>query len=478
MDIKRTQRAFKTYNSFDGGMQEFTSPLVTAYNESPFVSNMDVRRPGILSKTLGYSEVGSGTASGVGKGIGVFDQEDGTHTLLKLHKTQLSKWTGATWSGVVSGFTDNTTDKAEFVNAFLDSDERIYIATGFNDPITFWDGSASGTVSGIYAKHATYFNDQLYLGNVKYNSTEYPYRTIFSTELTDIFNTTTNFFDNIGEPITAMTTYAGNVCYFTENKLSLYDGYSLTQVPGNYGTTSARSVQVSEGRLLWYNRGGVYMYGGADKPVLISRKVQGVIDVIASPTSVAGGLDKYGRYLLYIGDITYNGTSYLDVCLRYDVNLNSWDFLPNRPFGDFALVKSGGTFISYAQDVDNDKVWQVDGSQSLNTGTMASEWQTAKFDVDLPDRMKNFYNVYITFKPQNVSEYVTVKYRLDGDSSWSQVGATNDNVDLSGTDLIKTQKLELPSNVQGKFLQLQFTHSSTTGTFDIYEIKLEFDVLN
>jgi hypothetical protein len=220
------------------------------------------------------------------------------------------------------------------------------------------------------------------------------------------------------------------------------------------------------------------MYGGAGKPQLISRKIQGVIDVISSPTAVAGGLDKYGRYLLYIGDITYSGTAYTDVCLRYDVNLNAWDMLPNRPFGDFTLVKSGGTFISYAQDVDNDKVWQVDGSQGLNGGTTASEWQTPKFDVDLPDRVKNFYNLYISFKPQNVSEYITVKYRLDGDSAWSTIGGTTNNLDLSGTDLIKTTKLVLPANTQGKYLQLQLTHSSITGTFDIYEIKLEFDIFN
>lgn len=475
-NIRRTQRFSKTYRDFSGGVQELTSPLWMQDNESPFATDVDIRKPGILGKSLGYSEAGSGTASGRVKGLGVFEKEDGTYTLLKVHDNDLHSYTGSGWTNLYSPFTSNSTDKATFTNAFLDNEDRIYITTGHNDNLFYYNGSASGSVSNVKAKHMDLFNNRLYLANVKLTSTTYPIRVQYSGLGVDTFDTTNDFFDDVGEPIEGLKTYAGKLHVWTENKLFAYDGYSLTEIPGDYGTKSARSIQIVEGRLLWHNRGGVFMYAGAGLPTLISRKIQGWIDVISSASNVAGGIDSKGRYLLYIGDVTYQGTSYTDVCLRYDVLNNTWEVLLNRPYGVFALQKSGGTYISYAGDVDNDKVWIVDGAQGLNGSTLPSEWQTPKYDAGEPEDQKNFYAVDITYKPQNVATYVTVKYRIDGSSSWSQIGGTTNNIDLSGTDLIKNARLVLPANTAGKFIQLQFTHSSSSSSFEIYEIKLVCDM--
>lgn len=474
----RTKRFFVTYRDFSGGMQELTSPLVVADNESPFISNIQLDKPGVVYKGLGYSEVGSGTASGMVKGTGVFELEDGTNTILKLHTTTLKRWTGSAWSEVANTFTNNSTDKAEFVNAFLDNTDRIYISTGLNDNLFFWNGTASGTVTDVKPKHLELFNNRLYTGNVKLGSTAYPIRIQFSGLGVDTFNTTTDFFDDVGEPITALKTYAGKLYIFTENKLFAYDGYALNEIPGDFGTTSSRSVEIVEGRLLWYNRGGVYMYAGSGVPTLISRKIDGVIRTITAPTSISAGIDEKDRYMLYVGDITYNSTSYSDMCLIYDVINNNWTLRPDSPFGCFVSVKSGGVHQLYAGDVDNDKLWYVNGSQGVNTSTaVASELQTKKFDAGKPEDKKNFWNVFVTFKPTGNAEYLTVKYRLDGASAWSQIGGTNNNIDLSGTDLIKTQELNLPANTQGKLIQFQVTHSSSVGGFDIYEFRIECDIL-
>jgi hypothetical protein len=69
-----------------------------------------------------------------------------------------------------------------------------------------------------------------------------------------------------------------------------------------------------------------------------------------------------------------------------------------------------------------------------------------------------------------------VKYRTDGTGTWNQIGGTNNNIPLTGTDEIKNYELVLPSNVRGKFLQLQFTHSSSVDGFKIYNINLKYDI--
>lgn len=472
----RTKRFFVTYRDFSGGMQELTSPLVLADNESPFLSNVQIDKPGTIYKSLGYEAVGTSGSAGAVKGAGVFEQEDGTSTLLKLHTTTLKKWNGASWIEVANTFTNNSTDKGEFVNAYLDNSDRVYVSTGFNDNLFYWDGTTSGTVTDVKTKHLELFNNRLYCGNVKLGVTSYPIRVQFSGLGVDTFDTVNDFFDDVGEPITALKTYASKLHIFTDNKLFVYDGNTLNEVVGDFGTPSARSIQVIEGRMLWYNRNGVYMYAGAGLPVLVSKKVDGVLKVASSPLSVASGIDERGRYVLYIGDVTYGGTSYSDLALIYDVLNNNWTLRPDSPFGVFTTVKSSGSYIIYAGDVDNDKMWKLNNVYTNNGSALASEIQTKKFDAGKPEDIKNFWSVYITYKPSGNSEYLTVKYRLDGDSSWTQIEGTTSNVPLTGTDLIKTEKLEL-SGVQGKWIQLQITHSSSTGGFDIYEIRLECDML-
>lgn len=61
---KRSKRQMAVINDFGGGLQSFTSPFLLQANESPFIENVEVRQPGILTKALGYSQLGSVLSSG------------------------------------------------------------------------------------------------------------------------------------------------------------------------------------------------------------------------------------------------------------------------------------------------------------------------------------------------------------------------------------------------------------------------------
>jgi hypothetical protein len=458
-------------NDFSGGQQDYTSPLYYKANESSLVLNCDIQTPGKLQKTKGYSVVGSIGSSGAIKGIGVHEAEDASGTLVKLHKTTLSKWTGSAWSDIDTSFTNNDTDKAEMVNTYLDDEERLYISSGFNDAVGYYNGTAYAEIANTYAKHIEYYKNRLYLANIKLTTTEYPIRFIWSGIGIDTFNTAQDFSDDAGKPITGLKSYGNYLYVFTEDTVSLFNGYTFTSIPGNYGTTDARSLQNVQGRLIWYNRSGVYMYAGEGIPQLISRKIKGWVDL--APTEVKSSIDTDGRYNLYIGDITYKGVAYTDVCLRYDVLNNAWDVLKDRPFANSCVDKASGVNTVYVGSVDDNTVYKLDDTYQANATDILSTYVTPKLFPSEQENEMTFYRVVITYKPQNVSEYVTIKFRLDGTGSFEQIEQTNGNVSLAGTQDVKVQVLDLPEYTNGKNIEFEISHEGVAN-FEVYDIKCEY----
>lgn len=483
----RTPRAKAKYSDFSGGVQVFTGPLWVKDNETPYCQNIDISRPGELKKALGYTQVGTATGGDSPRGIFTFDREDGSSTLFKLTNNTLSKYENG-WVNVTGGTGFATgIHKIETALMYVNTgtgvgtgadefEERVYISQGLDDTVRYTDGVNIGVVAGVYAKHIEVYKSRIFLGNIKQNNKTYPSRVIVSAISSDDFSEG-DYIDEMGEPITALKAYSGSIFFFSENKLGAYDDYKLQILPGNFGTTNSSTVQEVLGRLIWYNRSGVFLYAGGGLPQKISKKVQTFIDAISDAREVTAHIDEEERYNLYIGDITYEGKSLQDVVLRYSVDLNAWDILPDRPFKYGARQRSGGVYITYASDTTQDRVWQVNNSQSLNGEEIESEWVSAKLDLGQPDTYKNFYEAHVTFKPQNVNEYFTLQYRLDGNKTWLNTEGTTNNISVTGTNDIETKRLMFPGGTVGKMIQFKLSHSSTGNGFNLYEIMLEYDEL-
>ena len=469
----KRQRQLTRFNDYNGGVQDLTSPFLLEEDESPYMANLDIRRPGVLAKASGYSQVGSTGASGDVDGLFVFRETDGTRTLMKYHGTTLYKWTGSAWSSVGTGL-PAVTQKVVVVNAYIDDEDRVYFTANATADLQYYDGSTVSSISGYGCKALGYYRNRLYLGSPTVSSTTYPQRVLFSGIGVDTFDNDADYFDDMGEPIIALNAYGGRLYIYSEYNVSRYDGYSLVPIPGNFGTTSQQTVQICYGRLTWFNRQGVFMYGGAESPTLISRQIQGWIDSLTSVTNIVAGVDAYDRYLLYVGDITYEGDSYSDVVFRYDPLINAWDILPDRPFGVMTRSEEGGSYTTYAGDTDNDKVWKVDDGTSLNSAAIDSEYQTQWIYFGEPDIDKRFYRVDVSFKPTGESEYLTMEYRLDGASDWETIEGTANNISLSGDEQIATQTLRL-KEANGRGIQFRVKHSSSSAGFTLYDISIEYD---
>lgn len=470
--MARSKRKQFIHNDWSGGIQNFTSPLWVKTNEAPFALNVDVSTPGILKKSRGYEEVGTESGTDPVLGLGVFTKADGTSRLLRVTDGSLDEWNGTTtWVNKSTAIT--SASYTEMVNAVIDDTERIYMSFGLSENIGYYDGSTFSQITGVKAKHIAYYKNRLYLGNVDLGTVKIG-RVQYSGLGVDTFDTDVDFFDDVGDAITGLKVYANKLNIFSDDKLYSYDGYALVEIPGDFGTPASRSIQVVQGRLLWFNRRGVYMYAAQGLPTLISRKVQAVIDAITDYTAVAAGVDYQGRYKLYIGDVRIDGLLYNNVVLTYDVLIDAWTIEDDKPFNLFATERKAGSFVTYAGDKTTSKVWKIDTGTSDDGAAIASEWQTAVFDFKHPETTKNFYEVHVTMSPTGNSEYLTFEYRLDGASTWQTIESTANNVDMSGSESLETVVLRL-SGVQGKNIQFKISHSSDSGSFALYDVRVEAD---
>jgi len=485
--MSRSKRVTQKYIDFSGGYQTFTSPLLLKVNESPFLYNVDISKPGILAKALGYAQIGTGTGSGYNRGVFAWNRENGDDELYQVYGSDMYKYNGSNFVSIGSGFGAGS-DPVEWGVTFINTGtgvgtaaetfvERLYVTQGIEGPVQYTTGTSMVSLANVYAKHLEVYKGRLYLGNVKTGSKTYPSRVIFSEVSRDTFPEN-NYFDDMGEGITGLKEYSGALFVFTQDKVAAWDEYSLTVLNTNGGTTNKQTIQVSESRMLWYNRGGVYMYAGGTEAVLISRPVQDWITAIGNANEVTAGLDPRGRYCLYIGNVTLNGVNYNNVILRYDILINAWDILIDRPFKYWTRNKAGGVYETYTTNVNGQQVWQIDLGYALNGSAQASVYQTPKLfgAAENVDDIKNAYEIQIVYKPTGANEYLTAQYRVGGTGTWSNVEGTVNNVSLSGTDDIKVQRLIIPSKAAGKFIELKLSHSSSGSGFNIYGINLIYDV--
>lgn len=456
----------------EGGMQSFSAPHYRRDDQAKVMLNWSPRIPGMIEKQRGVEILGTGSASGDPKGIGVFETESGTNSVIRLHGVNVEYWSGAAWTSISTGMHNNNTDIAEIVNAYLDNEERVYIATGFNDPVKFWNGTVFSEIANTYAKHCEIFLNKLYLGNVKLSSTAYPIRLLWSNIGTDVFNATVNYIDDVGEAQTGLKTFASRLHIFSANQLFAFDGSSLRNIPGDAGCTSSRTIQITSTHMYWYNRQGVYEYNGVNIPTLISRPIQDWIDAIPSATATSAWIDKYGRYCLQLGDatITVNGVNYVDAVAIYDPFLKSWSVSDNTDIHSAVRVRSGGILETYGVRYNTNKVYKLDsGYTDLSSASVNGSYESRELGIESPKNRKNFYFLEVTYEPQNNSEELTFSYKLDG-GSWVEFGT----IVLSGTNDIETQEVRLPAGVTGRIIEIKVEHTANTNAV-IQQMILEYD---
>lgn len=463
-------------NGFYGGVQEYTSPFLDFENKSPYLENVSVRRPGITSKSAGYSELGTSAVGGSKiNSLGVRPQLGGFDLVVRHYDTFVDEYNFSTgsWTSITTSAPDVPSSITEI---YRQSGAQTYggylIAFGTSNNIFKRDSGSGAFVSNVRGTHAAYFKGRAYLGNVSDGTNTYNNRLVWSERLNPSnWDFDTDFIDEPNSPITGLYVYGSKLYVFTLDAVYTYDEYVFGQVPSALGTPSEKSIASTEGRLIWFNNDGVYMLAGESLPILVSKPVQSFIEAVVDPEGVVAGIDKLGRYKLCIGDVTVDGQSLTDVCLNYDVTTNAWTWETDKPFSAMTEYDSSGSRVLYAGKNDDRQVYEIDSGTSNDGSAIASTFTTPYIGIDKPEDRKTFTHLYVTYKPTGASEYISVEYRTEYDATWQQVGDTANNIDMSGSSHISLEELNL-NKLSGKFVQFRFTHSSSSAGFEIYNIRL------
>lgn len=199
--------------------------------------------------------------------------------------------------------------------------------------------STTDPVSVPYGRFSEVFLQRLVLAN----SATYPSRLWFSPVL-NITGTgwdLANSWIDVGAPITGLAAMSGELIVFTDSGKYRLTGTIPPGEPNSdmfleqmseIGCTDARSITISEGRVVWANPSGVYMSAGVSPVPLMEDRIEsywqglfsGYVDPLSSGTTwtIATGI-RARRFLLV--SVKNGSTVVENLCC--DLKHNAWTFL-------------------------------------------------------------------------------------------------------------------------------------------------------
>lgn len=272
---------------------------------------------------------------------------------------------------------------------------------------------------------------------------------------------------------TGLIGFQENMVSFDEDNMYLWDPINQwTQKLPEYGCVNERSIQVVDGKLVWADRDGIYMFDGEGRPTDISQKIKDEVDlngvwnlindsnwgVIAS-----GSLD--GRYYLSVGTLsTKSGapaSAIANVEIVIDIRrgtivINSRE---DAPTCYTTFINSSGAKDLYYGETTSDVVYKAnvgttDDEDDGSTNTIAVDVRTPHYNFADPKAEWRPDAFYVKYKS---SSTVTVKQSVDR-GTYATLGT------LPASSTITIKKIRPIANTQGFTLGLSF---ETTGTLVI-----------
>lgn len=338
------------FTNFLKGVNTNISPLIHP-PDAPYVLNgcTNSYKLGALVKDTGYSRVGTAALES-GKsilGLYQFIQDSTTEKILATvndatnANTQLfyrangaGAWANISLGTSWNGFANMNVEMQGFIGYcfFVGAD-----SAGNFLPVGSLTGTTFSTVTNVasmpQAKYIVRYRDRLYLLNVRYGATNYPFRIVASSPVTAgaiTWNTagspdssTGGFLDvDFCYQITGGAANWDRLMVFTDQSAYYYDQSSFKKI-WDEGCSNHRTIKTKDAYMFWANTDGVWVSTGG-QPQNISGEV---IDFIrnGNPANFfAEIVDEI--YHLYVGTVTVNGVTYSNVDLKYNIATSGWEW--------------------------------------------------------------------------------------------------------------------------------------------------------
>jgi hypothetical protein len=213
------------------------------------------------------------------------------------------------------------------------------------------------------------------------------------------------------------------------------------------------------------------------------------VDNIYSQTSAAnifnivGGFNTLGEYELHLGDLTYQGDSFTNYCLVYEIEQsrelgqNTWKEDSGKEFPNCmsTWTNAYGFTQSYYGSRTNQTVFQNDYGYEDGSGVsieMVCETADVKLTTEKEEAMLE--DVYITYEPSGSETIPLSLYARSNTGAWT----LQKSVDLpAGSTSMSTVRIQSSKGMKGQSFAFKLV-SDDDKAFRIYELFATYSITN
>lgn len=502
-DVTRPSYYLRKYD-FSGGIEQGTNPFMIDDKKYPYLLNVTHDENGSFSKDGGYT-LNLNSLSASTKGDGVFDYTNltGTHLKLFAYNGSIYKESGSplAWTaiGSASYTVSNKISCANFLN-------RCYIATPA-DNVFYTEGTAISTIAAdngsanIKGRYLEVLGTSLVVANMgtTYGTNQFVYSMpgthVFYDVNEENHNTyaTTSLVQTVSGYITGIKSFQGLLIVFTSDSMFTWNPSTFEKkLLCKTGCVANDTIKEIDGILYWASRDGVYKFDGTSLPSIISLPVTNwavnslwrLINGTNWPDLNAGVLD--GNYYLWVGTMTVSlpgdSSALTNVVLVYDTYRDSWMALDNYPSRQMASIidSSGNKRLIFCSNAKGN-VYMKDFSYSHDGTAITSVIRTKYIDFDSVEAEKQLNNLYITYRPENVtSKYITVKVAVNGSNDYvTKLDANTDMRLLLSNDTSLEYQFERVtlSGTRGRSISYEFSNADNGVNITLLGFAQEFKYL-
>ena len=255
-----------------------------------------------------------------------------------------------------------------------------------------------------------------------------------------------------------------------------YDGDNLMDLATKLGPSSPQSLASVEDFDFYFNRLGVFGFGGA-KPEIVSNKIEKQVyndagsGVVGTVFDNAPGVTHRFDYLISVGSVTDDLTSEQvnNTVLVYDYRLNDWR--------NYSLAVRPTSWLSYADASGNQQLifgdsggqcYQMAGTATTDNGT-AIQAILEGFIHGGSFQEKKWNWIRLLFNPGCTADVqIAFSNTFTKDSKrWQSIGPAKDGV----------VEYHSPSESRSRFLFYKISDNSTTSPFEWYGIEFDADLI-
>ena len=404
---------------------------------------------------------------------------------------QLQKFT-TTWTDVGSniGTADDRVDWF-WTSVKIAGEDRVYFTNGVSD-LQYTNGTTITTVTGVKAKYITNVGDVLVLGHP--TETFYANEIIYAkanshqfySDLDGSYAASTQRFRMPGE-VTQVKGFNQLVYAFTKSdgifEIDLSD-LSDRQI-STHGTMSPKSVAIDWDVMIWADQNGIWALPIGGDVLKVSTAVDNIYSQVSATNifQIVGGFNVNGQYELHLGNLTYQGVSYTNYCLVYELeqsrelNKNVWKEDEGKEFPNNMVnhTNSYGFTQCYYGSRTNQTTYQNDYGYEDGSG-VEIELVCETQDVKLANEKEEAFleDVYITYEPNGSETIPLYLYVRTDTEAWTSLGLFDLPADSSSMKTVRIQGLQ---GIKGRSFAFKIV-SSDDKSFRLYEIYATYGITN